>query len=326
MLARRSFTRFLATAAVSAPFVAHAREEYPARTVRLVVPWPAGGGVDVFGRIIQASLAAQLGQSVVIDNIGGGSGRIGTQTASRAAPDGYTILLANDTFAATDALPIAGAPPLRSAFEPVTLAISGPQGLFTHPKSGFRTIGEFAAAARARPGQLNVGVPGLGSSQHLTSELVLRAAGNLRVTHVPYRGGGPLLQDLIAGNVDVATVTFAAGAQQANAGQLVALAVTSASRQASFPKVPTVAETIAPSFEQATWMGLFAPKGTPEEIRRRLHEATVATLKDAGVGVRLRDLGFEAVGGDGAAFARLFDETVRTFADIASERQIVAGD
>ncbi|MGH8445635.1 MAG: tripartite tricarboxylate transporter substrate-binding protein, partial [Solimonas sp.] len=157
-------------------------------------------------------------------------------------------------------------------------------------------------------------------------ELVLRAAGNLRVTHVPYRGGGPLLQDLIAGNVDAAAVTFAAGAQQANAGQLVALAVTSASRQASFPKVPTIAETIAPGFEQATWMGLFALKGTPEEIRRRLHEATVATLKDAGVVARLRDLGFEAVGGDGTAFARLFDETVKTFADIASERQIAAGD
>ena len=326
MFTRRRLAKVLAASAVAAPLVAHARDDYPARSLRLIVPWPPGGGVDTFGRVIQAALAAQLGQSVVIDNIGGGSGRIGTQSASRAAPDGYTLLLANDTFAATDALPVAGSAPLRPAFEPITLAISAPQGVFTHPRSGFRTIEEFAAAARARPGQLNVGVPGIGSSQHLTSELLLRAAGDLRVTHVPYRGGGPLLQDLIAGNVDAATVTFAAGAQQASAGRLVALAVTSAGRTAAFPTVPTIGETIAPGFVQTTWMGLLAPKGTPEEIRRRVHSATVAALKDSNVVARLRDLGFDPVGHDGAAFGRLFDETVRTFADIVADRQIVAGE
>jgi tripartite-type tricarboxylate transporter receptor subunit TctC len=326
MLTRRRLANILAASAAAAPFAARAGEEYPARSIRLIVPWPPGGGVDTFGRVIQAALAVQLGQTIVIDNIGGESGRIGTQAASRAAPDGYTLLLANDTFAATDALPIAGTPPLRAAFEPITLAISAPQGVFTHPRSGFRTIEDFAAAARARPGRLNVGVPGIGSSQHLTSELLLRAAGDLTVTHVPYRGGGPLLQDLIAGNVDAATVTFAAGAQQANAGQLVPLAVTSAARNASFPNVPTIGETIAPGFAQTTWMGFLAPKGTPEDARRRIHAATVAALKDGGVVARLRDLGFDPVGADGSAFGRLFDETVRTFADIGTERQIVAGD
>jgi tripartite-type tricarboxylate transporter receptor subunit TctC len=243
-----------------------------------------------------------------------------------AADRAASARLANDTFAATEALPVAGAAPLRAAFEPVTLAISGPQGVFTHPRSGFRTVEEFAAAARARPGQLNVGVPGIGSSQHLTSELLLRAAGDLRVTHIPYRGGGPLLQDLVAGNVDAATVTFAAGAQQAKAGQLAALAVTGAKRNAAFPDVPTAGETIAPGFVQATWMGFFAPKGTPEEIRGRVNAAVTTVLKDPAIVARLHDLGFEPVGGDGAAFARLFDETVKTFADIATERQIVAGD
>ena len=325
MFARRTFGRLLA-AAVAAPSIAHARTDYPAQSIRLVVPWPPGGGVDAFGRVVQAALGRQLGQTIVIDNIGGGSGRIGTQAAARAAADGYTLLLANDTFAATEAVPVAGTTALRPAFEPVTLAISGPQGLFTHPRSGFRSIEAFAAAARARPGQLNVGVPGIGSSQHLTSELLLRAAGDLRVTHVPYRGGGPLLQDLVSGNIDAATVTFAAGAQQAKAGQLVPLAVTTAQRNAAFPEVPTVAETIAPGFVQATWMGFFAPKGTPREVTSRVHEAAVAVLKDPDVVPRLRDLGFEPVAGDGAAFAKLFDETVRTFADIAADRQIVAGD
>ena len=326
MFARRSFTRLLSAAVVATPFGVRAAEDYPARPIRLIVPWPAGGGVDTFGRVVQAALGAQLGQTVIIDNIGGGSGRIGTQAASRAAADGYTLLLVNDTFAATEALPIAGAAPLRSAFVPVTLAISGPQGLFTHPKSGFKSVDEFAAAARARPGQLNVGVPGIGSSQHLTSELLLKAAGDLKVTHVPYRGGGPLIQDLLAGNVDAATVTFAAGAQQVSAGQLVGLAVTTAERQASFPNVPTIAETIAPGFVQPTWMGFFAPRGTPVEALRRVHAATTAALKDPAVIARLQDLGFSAVGLDGADFGRLFDGTVKTFADIAAERQIVAGE
>jgi len=326
MLTRRRFTAFVSAASVAAPAVARARETYPARTIRLIVPWPPGGGVDTFGRIVQAALAAQLGQTVVIDNIGGGSGRIGNQAAARAAPDGYTLMLVNDSFAATEALPPPGGSAQRPSFDAVTLAASGPQGVFSHPRSGIRTIEELAAAARARPGALNVGVPGLASSQHLTSELLLRAAGNLRVTHIPYRGGGPLMQDLIAGNVDAAVVTFAAGAQHVGNGSLVPLAVTGPKRQASFPKVPTVGDTIAPGFEQASWMGFFAPKGTPGPYRLRLHEAIVAAVGEPAVAGRLRDLGFEPVGADGAAFAALFDETVRTFADIAADRQIAAGD
>jgi tripartite-type tricarboxylate transporter receptor subunit TctC len=326
MLTRRRFTAFVSAASMAPPAIAHARDLYPARTVRLIVPWPPGGGVDTFGRIVQAALGAQLGQTVVIENIGGGSGRIGNQAAARATPDGYTLMLVNDSFAATEALPLPGGAPQRPSFDAVTLAASGPQGLFTHPRSGIRTVEEFAAAARARPGALNVGVPGIASSQHLTSELLLRATGNLRVTHIPYRGGGPLMQDLIAGNVDAAVVTFAAGAQHVGNGSLVALAVTGTKRQAAFPTVPTIGESIAPGFVQESWMGFFVPKGTPEPYRLHLHAAIVASVGDPAVAKRLRDLGFEPVGADGATFARLFDDTVRTFADIATDRQIAAGD
>ena len=321
---RRRFATLLPAAALAAtPFVAHAQDPFPVRPIRLIVPWPPGGGVDVFARVIQTPLGIQLGQTVLIDNIGGGSGRVGTQTASRATADGYTFLLANDTFAATEALPVAGIAPLRSAFAPATLAISGPQGVFTHPRSGFKTLDDFVAAAKARPGALNVGVLGLASSQHLTSELLLRAAGNVSVTHVPYRGGGPLLQDLIAGNIDAGVVTFAAGAQQASGGQLVALAVTSPARSAGFPNVPTVAESVAPGFAQTTWMGLFAPKGTPDAARLRLHAATLAVLADPKVIERLAGLGFDPVGLDGTRFAELFDQTITTFAGIAAEKGIV---
>jgi len=326
MLKRRHLLAAVPAATLAAPFLARANDAYPSRAVRLVVPWPPGGGVDTFGRIVQAPLATELGQSIVIENIGGGSGRVGTLTAARAAPDGYTYALVNDTFAATEALPLAGTSALRPAFEPVTLAISAPQGFYTHPKSGLKSIADLVAAAKARPGRLNVGVPGLGSSQHLTSELLLRAAGDVSVTHVPYRGGGPLLQDLIGGTVDAAVVTFSAGAQQARAGQLVALAVTGDKRPAAFPEVPTAAETVAPGFVQTTWQGVLAPKGTPEPYRRRFHAALLAVLKDQAVAARLRELGFDPVGLDGAEFAKLFDRTVETFAGIAAARSIAAGD
>ncbi|MCA0305555.1 MAG: tripartite tricarboxylate transporter substrate binding protein [Proteobacteria bacterium] len=324
------FTRrlFLASAAatVAAPAVLRAEANWPQRPLKLIVPWPPGGGVDTFGRIVQAALSAELGQPVTIENIGGSSGRIGTLAAARAAADGYTVALVNDTFAATEAIPIAGTPSLRGSLAPVTLAIDAPQGLFTHPKSGLATVQDFVAAAKARPGRLNVGVPGLGSSQHLTSELLLRAAGDLRVTHVPYRGGGPLLQDLVAGTVDAAVVTFSAAAQQARAGTLVALATTGAQRTPAFPAVPTASETVAPGFVQTTWQGFLVPKGTPDAARTRLHAAAQAVLRDPAVIARLGELGFAPIGQDGAAFAALIDKTVETFADIASVRQIAAGD
>lgn len=319
-LARR--TLLGAAALLAAPSV-QAQNGWPGRPVRLIVPWPPGGGVDVLARVLQPALAARLGQTVVVENIGGGSGRLGTQAAARATPDGYTILLANDTFAATEALPLPGAPRRRTALTPVTLAISAPQGFFAHPRSGIATIEDFASAARARPGALNVGITGIGTSQHFVSELLLRAAGGLRVEHVPYRGGGPLLADLAAGTIDVGVVTFAAAVGQARAGQLVPLAVTTATRTPDFPDVPTAAETIAPGFAQTTWQGLFAPAGTPETVLARLHEAAAGALADPAVTERLGPLGFEPVGADGAAFGRLLDETIATFADIALARGIV---
>lgn len=327
---RRRFTSLLAPAAVGAAATAsflagnQARAQDGSRPLRLIVPWPAGGGVDTFARVVQAPLAAQLGQTVLIDNIGGGSGRVGTQTAARAQPDGYTALLANDTFAATEALPLAGTASVRSAFTPVTLAASAPQGVFTHPRSGLKTLADYVAAAKAKPGALNVGIPGIASSQHLTSELLLRAAGNVSVAHVPYRGGGPLIQDLIAGNIDAGVVTFAAAAQQAAAGQLIALGVTTAERPAAFPTIATASETVAPGFVQTTWMGVLAPRGTPEAQQTRLHTALLAVLKDPAVIERLRTLGFDPVGLDGVGFGKLFEQTITTFAGIAAERGITA--
>ncbi|MGG5888848.1 Bug family tripartite tricarboxylate transporter substrate binding protein [Falsiroseomonas sp. HC035] len=323
-LARRNL--LLASLGLAAtPQSLHAQAPYPDRPIRLIVPWPPGGAVGVLGRAMQQALSLDLGQPVVIENLGGASGRIGGQAAARAAADGYSLLLANDTFAATEALPVPGTPSLRHAFTPVTQAITAAQGFFTHPRSGLKSVQDFAAAARARPGGLNVGVPGIGASQHLTSELMLRAAGGLRVEYVPYRGGGPVLQDLMAGNIDVGVVTFSAGVPQARDGLLVPLVVTSATRPASLPEVPTAAETIAPGFVQDTWIGLFAPAGTPSPIVNRLHQAVRVAIADPAVRQVLDGLGFAPSGLDPAAFASQFDQTIATFASIAQERGITAG-
>ncbi len=321
-LRRRLLLQTLAFA--SAPAIAHANPAFPDRPIRLIVPWPPGGAVDVLARAVQQALGAELGQPILIENIGGASGRVGGQAAARAAADGHTLLLANDTFAATEALPVAGAPSLRQALRPVAQIVTAEHGFFTHPRSGLKTIQDFAAAARARPGALNVGVPGIGASQHLTSELLLRAAGGLRVEHVPYRGGGPVLQDLLAGNIDVGVVTFSAGVPHARDRSLVPLFVTSAARPAAVPEVVTAGETIAPGFVQDTWIGLFAPTGTPLAVTDRLYQAVQAILGNAAVRDRLAGLGFYPSGLGPAAFAGQFDRTVTTFAGIAQERGIRA--
>gem|GEM_PF-2445175 len=166
----------------------------------------------------------------------------------------------------------------------------------------------------------------LARSQHLTGELLLRAAGDSRVNHVPYRGGRPLLQDLFGGVIDAGVVTFSAGAQQARAGQLIALAVTSADLAPTFPDVPTAAQRIAPGLVQTTWMGLFVPKGTPDAIQMRIHTAAASALKEPAIIDRLRSLGFEPPGQDAAALPKLFGSTTITFRNIATERAIVSTD
>jgi tripartite-type tricarboxylate transporter receptor subunit TctC len=290
---------------------------HPGRTIRLVIGWPPGGGVDAFGRILAPALAERLGQTVVIENIGGAAGRLGSQAAARAAPDGLTLLLANDTFAATEALPVAGLPAFRNALIPVGQAVEAPNALVTHPASGLADIAAFVAAARDRPGALNLGVPGIGSAQHLTSELALRSIpGGLQVEHVPYRGGGPLLIDLLAGKIDAGIVTFAAAAGQVKDGRLRALAVTTRRRNAAIPEVPSLAETVAPGFHLATWQGLFAPAGTPQAAVQRVQQAMAAALADPALRDRLAGLGFEAASAPAAAFAATVDGTIDRFAAV----------
>lgn len=297
---------------------------FPQRPLRLVIGWPPGGGVDAFGRILAPALAEQLGQPVVIENIGGASGRLGSQAVARAAADGHTLLLANDTYAATEAVPAPGTQPFGAALVPVAQGIAAPNALITHPRSGLADIAAFAAAARARPGALNIGVPGWGTSQHLSSELLLRAAGGLRAEHVSYRGGGPLLVDLLGGKLDAGIVTLAAAAEHLRDGRLLGLVVTTSSRNAAFPALPAATEGLAPGFHLESWQGLFAPAGSPPAALLRVQEANAAALATPAVQARLAALGFDVASADAAGFGKLVAGTIARFARVARDADIRA--
>lgn len=294
------------------------------RSLRAIVPFPPGGGVDVFARILVPALGAALGQPVVVENIGGASSRLGTQALLRAAPDGQTILITNDTLAAIEALPIAGAGPFLPGLAPVLLGASAPQLLITHPRSGLASAADFTARLKgARP--VHVGVPGLGSSQHFASELIGQALGG-RPEHVAYRGGGPLLTDLLAGTVDAGVVTLGAGIEHLRDGRLVGLAVTSPQRASAAPAIPALAEALAPGFAVETWMGVLAPIGTPPALLAQLHAASLAALRADAVTERLAALGFDAPGLPPEAFGAVLRDTAGRFRAIAQSLGLRAGE
>ncbi|WP_338664947.1 tripartite tricarboxylate transporter substrate-binding protein [Pararoseomonas sp. SCSIO 73927] len=301
------------------------RAQAPGRPVRAVVPFPPGGGVDVFARPFAVALAAALGQPVVIENVGGASSRIGNGTVARAAGDGATLLVTNDTLAAVEALPAPGAAPVLPQLAPVLLAASSPHVIVTHPRSGFRTVTDYAARVRDPARRPNIALPGLGTAHHFASALFDGAVGG-RAEPVPYRGGGPAIADLLAGTVDASLVTLGMVVPHIREGRLIGLAVTSATRAAAVPEVPTVAETVAPGFDVTTWMGVLAPAATPPAALARLHAAGRTALEDATLRERLASLGFEPAGAGPEEFAALLRSTVERFAAVVPAAGIRAED
>ena len=292
------------------------RAQAPGRPLRAVVPFPPGGGVDIFARPFAQALSGVLEQPVVIENVGGASSRIGNGAVARAPADGGTLLITNDTLAAVEALPVAGGVPALPKLAPVLLAAGSPHVLVTHPGSGLRHIADYAERVRSAGPRPNIALPGIGTAHHFASALFDQAVGG-RAEPVPYRGGGPAIADLLAGTVDVSLVTLGMVVPHIQQGRLIGLAVTSPSRSPSVPEVPTVAETVAPGFEVTTWMGVLAPAGTPPESVARLHAAGRAALEDATLRERLASLGFDPLGGTPAAFGALLRDTVARFSAVA---------
>ncbi|MDB5415685.1 MAG: Tripartite-type tricarboxylate transporter, receptor component TctC [Rubritepida sp.] len=301
----------LAASLLAAPAV-HAQQR---TTIRAIVPFPPGGGVDGFARAFVPALSAALGQNVVIENIGGAASRVGNQAVLRAAADGNTLLITNDTLAAVEALPVPGSGPFLPGLAPILLGVSAPHTVVTHPRSGITDAAGYAARLRSgRP--VNVGVPGLGTSHHFASELLGQALGG-RPEHIAYRGGGPLLVDVLGGTLDAGVVTLSAAIEHIRAGRLVSLGVTSKNRSPAAPDIPSFSETVAPGFDVETWIGVLAPAATPAPIQAALYTASLAALRDPAVTQRLTGLGFDTPGLGPAAFGTLLRETVARFAAVA---------
>jgi tripartite-type tricarboxylate transporter receptor subunit TctC len=274
----------LAAALLAGPAVA---QDYPTRPVTLIVPFPAGGGVDVIGRIVAEKLTAALGQQVIVDNRGGAAGVIGTRIAKAAAPDGYTLLMATSGSIAINPTLYAnpGYEP-RKDLAPIGLISSTPIVLMAHPSAPQQTLAELIAFAKANPGKLDIGTPPPGTSAYLGAELLKSMAG-IDFTIVTYKGTGPLTTDLIGGHVKLALNVLAPALSNLKSGGLKALAVLGPKRSSLLPDVPTSAEAGLPGFESGLNYGLLAPSGTPRPIIERLNAALRAGIDTPEVRARI---------------------------------------
>ena len=270
--------RSILSGAVAAPFAAWA-QSWPTGLVRIVVPFPAGGSVDAIARLVQPGLQQRLGVSVLIENRPGSSGSVGAASVAKASPDGNTWLFVFDTHAVNPAL-IPNLPfDTDKDLEPVLLIGTAPNVLATHPSRPYKSLADLIAAAKAKPDSISYATIGAGSLGHLTMVLLSKQAG-VRLVHVPYRGGGPAMNDAIGGHVDLIIGSAALVSPQLQAGALRPLVQTGAARQPMLPDVPTASESDFPGFESLAWWGVFAPAGTPKPIVDRFRSELAATLRE----------------------------------------------
>lgn len=288
---RRQVLGMLAAGPIAGSRPSVAQAIYPNRNIRFVVPFPAGGGTDVFVRTIAPSLAEKLGQSIVIENKPGASGIPGSADIARSAADGYHVLICFDTHAVNHLISRTMPYETFKAFDPVSLLGTTPMTLIVSQRLGISSVAELIDRAKAAPGTITIGNAGIGSSNQLFA-LALEDVSQVRFNHVAYRGGGPLINDLLGGHLDCAFSAFAASSGQVLSGSLKAIAVGSDQRLQSLPKVPTISETY-PGFAARSWFGMLVPAGTPAAVVNRLHGAVAETLKEPHVLARLNDLGIE---------------------------------
>ena len=300
-LPRRHFLH-LAAGAAALPTVSRfaCAQAYPSRPVRLIVGWPPGGAADVVGRLTGQLLSERLGQQFVIENRPGAGGNLAAEAVVRAPPDGYTLLM----IGSNNAWNVTLYDNLRFNFTrdiaPVASIYRGPAVLVVHPSFPAKSVPELIAHAKSNPGQINMASGGVGSAQHVYGELFKMMTG-VDMRHVPYRGGGPALTDLLAGQVSVMFDTLATSIEHIRAGKLRALAVTSATRSDVLPDIPTVGEFV-PGFEGTGWQGVGAPRNTPTTIIDRLNQEINAGLADPRMKARITDFGYTVFASSSADF------------------------
>ena len=307
---------FLMTAA------AGAQTPYPTQPIRLVVPFPAGGAIDIISRTVAAAAGKELGQPIVVENRPGAGGNIGTEVVARAKPDGYTLLAGTSaTHGVNPALYPKIAYSATGDFVPVAYWGGVPNVLVVSKASGITSLEQLVAMAKKDPGKLSFGSAGNGTSLHLAGELFQRAAG-VKLLHVPYKGGAPAETDLLGGSITMMFDTVAVSLPNLRAGKLVALAVAAPGRYFALPDVPTFAEKGFPAVESSTWTGLFAPKGTPAEVVGKLAAASVAAIKQPEVDKTLRASGVEPQVMTSEQFAKFVDAELAKWGKLVRDAHI----
>ena len=313
----------LLSLALTAPLLALADSPYPDKPIRFVVPYPPGGGTDVVARIVQQRLQVALGQPIVIDNKGGAGGSLGTDIVAKAAPDGYTVLFTLSSHTINPAIfPKLPFDTIKD-FEPVGLVASLPQLLASNMAVPVRNVADVVAQAKAAPEKFSFASVGNGSPGHLAGELMVLRTG-APMAHIPYRGGGPAVTDVIGGQVPLLWVSIPAAAAQVKAGKLRALAVSTTKRSPAFPDVPTMQEAGVADFEVDSWYAMLVPAKTPRPIIDRLNKALNTVLAEPAIRAQLIDQGADAVGGAPEALAKVIAAEVPKWIKLAKDANIKA--
>ncbi len=321
-LTRRHFISTLLAAPLLATRSAIAQADFPARPIKLIVPYAAGGGTDAIARLVAQGVSEVLGQSVVIENNGQAGGNVASQQAANAAPDGYTMLMANPG-------PMVVNPhlfktmkinPLK-AFDPVTLITETPLLVVVPKNSKFTSLKELADFGQKNPGKLTYGSAGNGSASHLATVLFLQQT-RIEAVHVPYRGAGPAINDLLGGQLDFMITTAPSILGQVEGKLVNAIGITSQKRAALYADIPTIAESGWPDYVAAGWYGFVVPKGTPAPIVTKLREATVKAINGAGLKDRLAKEGAEPIGSEPAVFLAMMEKESATWARVIKAADI----
>jgi tripartite-type tricarboxylate transporter receptor subunit TctC len=309
-------------AAALAPLAAQAADgPYPDKPVRFVVPYPPGGGTDVIARIVQNKFQAVLGQPIIIDNRGGGGGSLGTEIAAKSAPDGYTVLFTLSSHTINPAIFQKLSFDTEKDFEPIGTVASLPQILVAHPSLPANTVAELVALAKQKP--MHFASVGNGSPGHLAGELFNLRTGTT-MTHVPYRGGGPAINDVLGNQVPLLWVSIPAAAQHVKSGKLKALGVSTLKRSAAFPDVPTMQEAGIADFEVDSWYAMFVPAKTPKPVIEKLNKALNTVVQDGEIKEKLLAQGSEGVGGTPEALGKTVSAEMVKWAALVKQANIKA--
>jgi tripartite-type tricarboxylate transporter receptor subunit TctC len=305
--------------ALSAPAFA---DDYPSRPIRLIIPFPPGGSNDVVGRMVAKQLSEKMGQQVFVDNRGGAGGTIGTEAVAKADPDGYTLAIVSIAHAVNPALYTLHYDPIKS-FTPISILATGPNVLVVNPTSPIKSMQDLLRIAKEKPGELDYASAGVGSFQHLGAEL-FKLEAKVNLTHVPYKGGGPAMQDVIAGHVKIMFSSLVQTTPFIKSGQLIALGTGGAKRNPVLPDVPTIAEAGVPGYVGDNWWGIVAPAGLPPAMTEKIYKDVQAALKAPELQAQFAREGAASVEMSSAEFGKYIETEIVKWSRVVKEGHITA--